>query len=63
MKKIDLSIDNWLDTLNKRWQKIPVKLQRRYTICLFVAYLFLTTVVILNVWYTASGKSLSLIHI
>lgn len=51
MKTIKINIDKWFDKQDKSWRALSLDKQRRYTLCLFLVYLLLTTVVILKVWY------------
>jgi hypothetical protein len=51
MKTIRININKWFDKQDKSWRAISLDKQRRYTLSLFLAYLLLTIVVILKVWY------------
>lgn len=51
MKTIRINIDKWFDKQDKSWRALSLDRQRRYTLCLFLAYLLLTVVVILKVCY------------
>jgi len=51
MKTIRINIDKWFDKQDKSWRALSLDKQRSYTICFFLAYLLLTSVVILKVWY------------
>jgi len=57
MKTIRINIDKWFDKQDKSWRALSLGKQRRYTLCLFLVYLLLTTVVILKVWYDMAKSS------
>lgn len=58
MKNIRNTIDKWMDSLDQRWEKLPLKRQHQYLLYFFAGYLLLTTVVIANVWSdTAESKN------
>ena len=50
MKNIRNNIDQWLENLDQRWDKMPIKKQHNYIRYFFAAYLLLTAVIIFNVW-------------
>lgn len=51
MKTVRTTIGRWLEKQDKSWRALSSDKQRNYTIRLFLAYLLLTAVVILRVWY------------
>lgn len=51
METIRINIDRWFDRQDKRWRALSLGKQRRYTLCLFIAYLLLTMAVIFSVCY------------
>ena len=56
MKNWDKNLDRFYDKLDERWRALPIKKQRRYTLCFFVGYFLLTVVVLANVWLD-TGKA------
>lgn len=65
MKNFREKTDKWLDSLDKRWDAMPISKQHRYLRCFFTAYLLLTIVVVVNVWRDTaeSENSLEIVHI
>jgi hypothetical protein len=57
MKTIRINIDKWFDRQDKSWRGLSLEKQRKYTLCLFLVYLLLTSVVILKVWYDMSKSN------
>jgi hypothetical protein len=51
MKNIRTNINKWLDSLDKRWDELPIQKQHQYTLYFFTAYLLLMTIVISKVCY------------
>jgi len=49
MEAIRTTIQSWFDRHEKSWRALSLGRQRSYTLCLFLAYLLLTAVVILKV--------------
>lgn len=56
MKNIRNTIDQWMDSLDQRWEELPIKRQHQYLLYFFIGYLLLTTVVIANVWSDTAGS-------
>lgn len=50
MKNIRSNIDKWLESLDKRWDELPIQKQQQYALYFFTAYVLLTVIVIYNVW-------------
>lgn len=50
MKNFREKIDKWLESLDKHWDKLPIKKQQKYLQYFFTGYLLLTIVVVVNVW-------------
>lgn len=51
MKNIRTTIDKWVNSLDKRWDELPIQKQRHYAMYFFSAYLLLTIVMISKVCY------------
>lgn len=51
MKNIRTTIDKWIDSLDKRWDKLPIQKQRHYILYFFTGYFLLMTVVSSKVIY------------
>jgi len=56
MKNIRNTIDKWLESLDHRWDEMPIKKQHEYIRYFFTAYLLLTAVIIFNVWQDTAGS-------
>lgn len=65
MKKFRKSVDQYLELLEKRWQKLPQARQVLFTKIFFAGYVALTFTVVLQLWFkgSSSDKALSLGHI
>lgn len=65
MKKFRKSIDQYLERLEKRWQKFPKKRQNLFTKIFFAGYVVLTFTVVLQLWLKGSSSKdiLSIGHI
>jgi hypothetical protein len=65
MKKIRANIDRYLEKLDDRWQALPVRKQRKYTMYFFVCYLLLTIGVVFKVYHDTgkSGQGMVIEHI
>lgn len=65
MKKLRANMDSYFDQLDERWQALPLRKQRQYTLYFFVVYLLLTVVVIGKVMYdtSKSGNDMVIEHI
>ncbi|MGX9987167.1 hypothetical protein [Soonwooa purpurea] len=65
MKKFRKSIDQYLQQLEKRWQKLPKSRQNLFTKIFFAGYVVLTSTVVLQLWFkgSSSHKTLSIGHI
>lgn len=65
MKKFRKSVDQYLELLEKRWQKLPKARQVLFTKIFFAGYLALTFMVVLQVWFkgSSSDDGLSIGHI
>jgi len=65
MKNIRNNIGQWLESLDQRWDKMPIKKQHSYIQYFFAAYLLLTAVIIFNVWQETkgAGKHMVIRHI
>ena len=65
MKKLRKSVDQYLELLEKRWQKLPKARQNLFTKFFFAGYVVLTFMVFLQLWYkdSSSGDTLSIGHI
>lgn len=65
METIRTTIQRWLDRHDKSWRALSLERQRSYTLYLFLAYLLLTAVVILKVWYdmVKSDNRMAIEHI
>ncbi len=50
MKNLRKNIEKWFDSLDERWEALPIKKQHKYTLYFFTGYLLLTTAVIFKVW-------------
>jgi hypothetical protein len=61
MKNIRTTIDKWLDSLDKRWDKLPIQKQRQYTLYFFSAYLLLMIVMISKICYDTINTDNSMI--
>ncbi|MFP3596889.1 nitrogen regulatory IIA protein [Chryseobacterium sp. SIMBA_029] len=57
MKKLKLFIDSCANRLEKRWQKLSARDQRKFLILFFTGYLMVTGFVIVTVWYDAKSES------
>lgn len=53
MKNLRTNMDRYIDKLDKRWQALPIRKQRRYTLYFFMGYLLFTTAVIFKIWHDA----------
>lgn len=65
MKKFRKSIDQYLQQLEKRWQKLPKTRQVLFTKIFFAGYVVLTFMVVLKLWFKGnpSNEALSIGHI
>lgn len=65
MKKFRKSIDQYVQQLEKRWQKLPKTKQVIFTKIFFAGYVVLTFMVVLQLWLkgSSSDKALSIGHI
>lgn len=43
------NLDVWTYTLDKRWRRLPLKKQRTYTIYMFLGYLIITVLIVLQI--------------
>lgn len=43
------NLDVWTNTLDKRWRRLPLKKQRIYTIYMFLGYLIVTVLIVLQI--------------
>ncbi|RLJ75111.1 hypothetical protein BCL90_3459 [Pedobacter alluvionis] len=59
MKNIRTIIKKRCANLNSDWQKLPPVKQRKWIICFFAAYLLLTLIVVLTVWYDAKTEAVN----
>ncbi|MDN5423237.1 MAG: nitrogen regulatory IIA protein, partial [Chryseobacterium sp.] len=57
MKKLRVFIDACACRLEKRWQRLSAREQRKFLILFFTGYLLVTGCVILNVWYDAKSAN------
>ena len=51
MKKLRANMDKWFYRLDERWRALPVRIQHKYMMYFFAAYLILTAGVLFKVWY------------
>lgn len=51
MKNIRTNIDRWVESLDKRWDKLPQQKQRQFILYFFTGYFLLMTVVSSKVIY------------
>jgi hypothetical protein len=65
MKNIRTSISNWEERLEDHWIALPRKGQRKIILHCFVAYILITAVAIVQVWYEVhkSAKDIQMEHI
>ncbi|MGI9650874.1 hypothetical protein [Chryseobacterium sp. RLHN22] len=56
MKKFRKSVDQYLELLEKRWQKLPKARQVLFTKIFFTGYVFLTFMVVLQLWFKGSSS-------
>jgi len=65
MKKFRKSVDQYLELLEKRWQKLPKARQNLFTKFFFAGYVALTFMVVLQLWFkgNSSDEALSIGHI
>jgi hypothetical protein len=55
MKKLRIFLHSCETRLEKRWQKLSARKQRKYVILFFAGYLLVTGCVVLKVWYDAKA--------
>lgn len=60
--KLRATIDRYFDQLDKRWQALPSRKQRQYTLYFFIGYLLFTIGVVGKIMYD-TGKSKNDMHI
>lgn len=53
MKNIRKNMDRYIDKLDERWQALPLRKQRRYTLYFFMGYLLFTAAVVFKIWHDA----------
>ena len=46
-------MDRYIDKLDERWQALPIRKQRMYTLYFFAGYLLFTAAVIFKIWHNA----------
>ena len=65
MEKFRKAIDQYLQRLEKRWQKLPKARQNLFTKILFAGYVVLTFMVVLQLWFKGNSltEALSIGHI
>lgn len=65
MKKFRKSVDQYLELLEKRWQKLPKARQVLLTKIFFAGYVALTFMVVVQLWFkgSSSDEALSIGHI
>ncbi|MFD2939173.1 nitrogen regulatory IIA protein [Flavobacterium notoginsengisoli] len=65
MKNIRNTADQWLESLDRRWEELPIERQHKYLLYFFAGYLLLTIAVIVNVWKDTarSQNNLNIGHI
>jgi len=65
MKKFRKSVDQYLELLEKRWQKLPKAKQVLFTKIFFGGYVVLTLMVVLQLWSknSSSKDTLNIGHI
>lgn len=54
MKKLKVSVREWVKKLEHRWDSLPLRRQQHFTRVLFVAYALITVVVLI---YDLTGRS------
>lgn len=65
MKKFRKSVDQYLELLEKRWQKLPKARQNLFTKIFFAGYVVLTFMIVLQLWFkdNSSRDTISIGHI
>ncbi|WP_312079304.1 hypothetical protein [Chryseobacterium sp.] len=65
MRKFRKSVDQYLELLEKRWQKLPKAKQNLFAKIFFAGYVVMTFMVVLQLWFkgSSSEKALYIRHI
>ena len=56
MKKLQFSLQPWLEKLDRQWRQLPGKRRRRIVLYSFALYALLTVAVVLQAFLTTGNK-------